>query len=79
MFYVQIDWETLVGGKPKVNLTLSQKKEVEPETIPSPLLIFESAATWIALMVSGLAVTQFSSIISMSIVEYISWLFQHQS
>jgi hypothetical protein len=31
------------------------------------------------LMVSGLAVTQFSSIISMSIVEYISWLFQHQS
>jgi hypothetical protein len=62
----------LVGEKPKVNLTLSQKKEVEPETTTSPLLIFESAATWIALMISGLAVTQFSSIISMLIVEYIS-------
>jgi hypothetical protein len=37
---------------------LSQKKEIELETTSSPLLIFESTATWIALMIYGLAVTQ---------------------
>jgi len=46
------------GRKPSVNLMLSQKKEIELETTSSPLLIFESTATWIALMIYGLAVTQ---------------------
>jgi hypothetical protein len=38
-FYIQIDWEMLVGGKSSINLTLSQKKEVESETTPSPMPI----------------------------------------
>jgi hypothetical protein len=45
--------------------------EIEPETTPSSLLIFESVATWIALMISRLAMTQFSSTISTSAVAYV--------
>jgi hypothetical protein len=45
--------------------------EIEPETTPSSLLIFESVATWIALMISRLAVTQFSSKISTSAITYV--------
>jgi len=53
-------------GKPSVSLTLGRKEVMKPETIPSPLLIFESTATWVAMMISKSAVTQFSSIISVS-------------
>jgi hypothetical protein len=55
-FYVQIGWETLVGGKPVVSLTLGRKKEVELETTPSSQQIFESAATWITMIISESAV-----------------------
>ena len=60
------------GRQPSVNLMLSQKKEVELETTILPLLIFKSVVTWIALMIYGLAVTQVSSMISISTVEYVS-------
>jgi len=73
--YVQLGWETLVGGKLSVNLMLGRRKEIEPETTPSSLLIFESVVTWIALMISRLAVTQFSSKISTSAITYVRWWF----
>jgi len=78
--YVKLGWETLVGGKLFVNLMLGRRKEIEiePETTPSSLLIFESVATWIALMISRLAMTQFSSTISTSAVAYVRLWFQRQ-
>jgi len=42
---------------------LGWKEVMKPETIPSPLSISEYAATWVALMISESAITQFSSII----------------
>jgi len=54
-------------GKPSVSLTLGRKEEMKPETIPSPLLISESTATGVALMISESALTRFSSTISVSV------------
>jgi hypothetical protein len=42
------------GEKPSVNLTLGRREEVESEMIPLSLLISESAATRVALMISEL-------------------------
>jgi hypothetical protein len=46
---------------------LGRKEEMKLETIPSTLLISESTATGVALMISELASTRFSSIISVSV------------
>jgi len=54
-------------GKPSVSLMLGWKEVMKPETIPSPLSISDSAATWVALMISESTITQFSSIIFASV------------
>ena len=64
--YAQLGWEAMVGGKPSVNLTFGWKKEVEPETTPSLLMIFESAAT------------QFLSMIYESVVSHMRWWLQRR-
>jgi hypothetical protein len=46
---------------------LGWKEVMKPETIPSPLLISELAVTWVALMIFESAMTQFSSIIFVSV------------
>jgi hypothetical protein len=48
------------GEKPSVSFTLGQREEVQSEMISLLLLISESAATGVALMISESAVTQFS-------------------
>jgi hypothetical protein len=48
---------------------------VKPEMTQKSLTITESAATWIAVMISGSAATRFSSTISISIVGRVHWWF----
>jgi hypothetical protein len=45
-------------GKRSVSLTFGRREGVKPKTTSSPLLIFESAATGVALMISESATTQ---------------------
>jgi len=46
-------------GKRSVSLTFGRREGVKPKTTSSPLLIFKSAATGVALMISESATTQF--------------------
>ena len=65
-------------GKPSISLTLGRREKVKPETTTSSLLISESAATGVALMISESTTTQFSSTIFASIVNHMRRQFQHQ-
>jgi len=57
-------------GKPNISRTFGWREEVMPKTTSSSMLISESAATGVVLMISKSAATQFSSTIFASTINY---------